>query len=197
MTGAVVEGQDLSPVLIGEAEHFALASGFPDLTFSESDAENLPYPNDVFSVVISTFGAIHTPRADVVSAEMDRVLNFSGRLGLATWRHDAAIHRLVGLIPTNEAEGHGAVQPSEWGRPERVREFISQRFFPNLEFEDGVLELRYPTVDAAWRDWLRNYGPIRAAYQGLPLRSRDGVDLSASFRSMGSSGAVHLVLAPC
>ncbi len=59
MTGAVVEGQDLSPVLIGEAEHFALASGFPDLTFSESDAENLPYPNDVFSVVISTFGDTH------------------------------------------------------------------------------------------------------------------------------------------
>ncbi len=145
------------------------------------------------SALLSRHLAIHTPRADVVSVEMDRVLNFSGRLGLATWRHDAAIHRLVGLIPTNEAEGHGAVQPSEWGRPERVREFISQRFFPNLEFEDGVLELRHPTVDAAWRDWLRNYGPIRAAYQGLPLRSRDGVDLSARkffAQWADSSGAV-------
>jgi ubiquinone/menaquinone biosynthesis C-methylase UbiE len=178
-TGASVEGQDLSPVLIGEAEHFALASGFPDITFAESDAEDLPYPNECFTVVISTFGAIHAPRADVVGSEMDRVLALGGRLGLATWRHDAAIHGLVRLLPAGDTDVRGAVALTEWGRRERIREFISQRYFPTLEFVEDELEIRYPTIDAAWRDWSRNYGPLRAAYQAIPLRSRDTVDSRA------------------
>jgi ubiquinone/menaquinone biosynthesis C-methylase UbiE len=193
-TGATVEALDLSPVLIGEAEHFALASGFPDIRFTESDAEDIPFPNDSFSVVVSTFGIIHAPRPDVVSGEMDRVLNFSGRLGLAAWRHDATIHQLVRLMPGGDVTIRGVVDPAEWGRRERVREFISQRYFPNLEFEEGELEIRYPTIDAAWRDWSRNYGPIRAAYQAIPLRNRDSVDARAREffgRWADTSGAVR------
>ncbi|HLT21073.1 MAG TPA: methyltransferase domain-containing protein [Thermomicrobiales bacterium] len=198
MTGASVEAVDISPVLIGEAEHFALASGFPDIHFTEADAEELPYPNDAFTVVTSTFGIIHAPRPDVVSREMDRVLAFGGRLGLATWRHDATLHELVRLIPGGETQVRGVVNPAEWGRRERVREFISQRYFPNLEFEEGELLLSYPTVDAAWRDWSRNYGPIRSAYQAIPLRNRDGVDAAARdffARWADDSGAVHWPLA--
>ena len=178
-TGAAVTAQDLSPVLIGEAEHFALASGFSDITLSESDAEDLPYPPDSFSVVLSTFGAIHAPRPDVVSAEMDRVLMFGGRIGLAVWSADSAIFRLARLVPNAAPNIRGVVDPSEWGRPVRVRQFISQRYFPNMEFEEGTLEIGYPSVDAAWRDWSRNYGPIRAAYQAMPLRSRDLIDQQA------------------
>lgn len=178
-TGATVEAQDLSPVLIGEAEHFALASGFSDINLSESDAEELPYQSETFSVVVSTFGAIHAPRPDIVSAEMNRVLIYGGQLGLATWTHNAAIYRLGRLVPGADPSMRGAVDPSEWGRRERVREFISQRYFPTLEFEDGTLEIDYPTIDAAWRDWSRNYGPIRAAYQAIPLRNRDAIDQAA------------------
>jgi ubiquinone/menaquinone biosynthesis C-methylase UbiE len=178
-TGASVIAQDLSPVLIGEGEHFALASGFPDITFSESDAEDLPFANGSFTVVVSTFGAIHAPRADVVGSEMDRVLAYGGRLGLATWRHDAAIHTLARMLPAGDTAGASPVDPAEWGRRDRIREFISQRYFPTLEFEEGELQLRYPSVDAAWRDWSRNYGPVRAAYQALPLRNRDEFDARA------------------
>ena len=178
-TGATVEAQDLSPVLIGEAEHFALASGFPDITLTESDAEELPYRAETFSVVVSTFGAMHAPRPDVVSAEMNRVLAFGGRLGLAVWTYNAAIYRLARLVPGADPQMRGAVDPSEWGRLERIREFISQRHFPTLEYEEGTLEISYPTVDAAWRDWSRNYGPIHAAYQAIPIRNRDAIDQAA------------------
>lgn len=197
-TGAAVEAVDLSPVLIGEAEHFALASGYPDIRFSEGDAEDLPFANDQFTVVISTFGIIHAPRPDVASREMDRVLAFGGRLGLATWRYDATLHELVRLVPGGEPLVRGVVNPAEWGRRERVREFISQRYFPNLEFTEGELLLDYPTVDAAWRDWSRNYGPIRSAYQAIPLRNRDEVDARAReffARWADATGAVHWPLA--
>ena len=178
-TGATVDAQDLSPVLIGEAEHFALASGFPDITLNESDAEDLPYQPDSFSVVLSTFGVIHAPRPDVVSAEIDRVLMFGGRLGLAVWSEDSAIFRLARLVPNALPSVPGVVDPSEWGRPVRVREFLNRRYFPELEFREGTLEIAYPSVDAAWRDWSRNYGPIRTAYQAIPLRSRDALDEQA------------------
>ena len=198
-TGAAVTAQDLSPVLIGEAEHFALASGFPDIELSESDAEDLPYPNGSFTVVVSTFGAIHAPRADVVGGEMERVLAYGGRLGLAIWRHDATIHQLARIIPGSIPLGASAVDPAEWGRRERVREFISQRYFPQLAFEEGELELHYPSADAAWRDWSRNYGPVRAAYQALPIRNRDEFDTRArEFFSQwadSSTGAVTWPLA--
>lgn len=197
-TGATVAAQDLSPVLLGEAEHFALASGFSDITLSESDAEDLPYPPESFTVVVSTFGAIHAPRPDVVSAEMNRVLAYGGRLGLATWAYDSAIYRLARIVPGTDPSMRGAVDPAEWGRRERVREFISQRYFPMLEIENDVVEISYPTVDAAWRDWSRNYGPIKAAYQAIPLRNRDAIDRAArEFFSQwaDASGAVTWPLA--
>ncbi len=178
-TGATVEAQDLSPVLIGEAEHFALASGYSDIGLNESDAEELPYPAERFTVVVSTFGAIHAPRPDIVSAEMNRVLISGGKLGLATWTFDSPIYRLGRLVPASDPTMRGAVDPAEWGRRERIREFISQRYFPTLEFEEGSIRISYPTVDAAWRDWSRNYGPIRAAYQAIPLRNRDAIDQAA------------------
>ncbi len=178
-TGATVEAQDLSPVLLGEAEHFALASGYSDIGLHESDAEELPYQTENFTIVVSTFGAIHAPRPDVVSAEMNRVLVYGGTLGLAVWTFDSAIFRLGRLVPGSDPGMRGAVDPSEWGRRERIREFISQRYFPTLEIEEGSLKISYPTVDAAWRDWSRNYGPIRSAYQAIPLRNRDTIDQAA------------------
>ncbi|CAN5740679.1 class I SAM-dependent methyltransferase [soil metagenome] len=177
--GADVEAQDLSPVLLGEAEHFALASGFPDIILSESDAEDLPYPAENFNIVVSTFGLIHAPRPDVVSSEINRVLVYGGRLGLAVWTHDSTIYQLSRLVPGADAGMRGAVDPAEWGRRERIREFISQRYFPVLEFEEGTLEISYPTAETAWRDWSRNYGPIRAAYQAIPIRNRDEIDQAA------------------
>lgn len=176
MTGASVTAQDLSPVLLGEAAHYAQSQGFDDIQFSESDVEDLPFPNASFTVAISTFGAIHAPRGDVAAAEMDRVLVTTGRMGLATWHHACSLYQLTQLIAAYQTTELRGIDPSEWGRRERVREFISQRFFPDLEFEEGEIDLEYPSPEAAWRDWSRNYGPIHAVYQAVPFATRREID---------------------
>src|SRR5262249_13521746 len=53
--------------------------------FREADAENLPFGNDEFDVVLSTFGAMFAPDQERTAAEMARVCRAGGKIGLANW----------------------------------------------------------------------------------------------------------------
>lgn len=179
LRGAAVTAQDLAPVLLSEAEHNAWRGGFDDLRFSESDAEALPFADGVFDVVISTFGVIHAPRPAVVTGELNRVLDSGGRLGLAVWTPDSGLMELRRLLAPFEPLDPRAADPAEWGRRDRLDEFLGRRNFSRLEIEAGEIVINYPSPGAAWRDWVRNYGPFRAAYAALSPAEQRSVDDAA------------------
>src|SRR5690349_18160877 len=62
--GARVKALDLTPALLQEARLNAQVAHV-DVEFTEGDAENLPYPDGSFDVVISQFGHMFAPRPDV------------------------------------------------------------------------------------------------------------------------------------
>lgn len=191
--GAAVTAQDLSPVLLSEAEHHAWSHGYDDLRFSESDAEALPFADGVFDVVISTFGVIHAPRPSVVTSELSRVLDSGGRLGLAVWAPDSGLMELRRLLSPFEPLHPRAADPAEWGRRDRIEEFLGRRSFSRIEIERGELVISYPSPGAAWRDWVRNYGPFRAAYAALSHAEQQSVDDAAEAyfaRQTGAGGTV-------
>lgn len=65
-SGAQVTGVDIAPNLLEQARQRAAGQGLP-ATFEEGDAEQLPYPDAQFDLVISMFGAMFAPRPERVS----------------------------------------------------------------------------------------------------------------------------------
>ena len=61
------------------------------IEFKEADAENLPFDNNSFDVVLSTFGVMFTPNQDKAAAELLRVCRPKGKIGLANWTPDGFI----------------------------------------------------------------------------------------------------------
>ena len=86
--GAQVTALDLTPELLEQARDNARIAQRLDITWTEGDAEQLPYPDASFDVVLSQFGHMFAPRPDVAIAEMHRVLKPDGRIAFATWPPD-------------------------------------------------------------------------------------------------------------
>src|SRR5215213_10203115 len=70
--GAKVTGVDIAPNLIEQARKWAENENL-EIKFDEGDAENLPYADGEFDVVMTMFGAMFAPRPERISAELARV----------------------------------------------------------------------------------------------------------------------------
>jgi SAM-dependent methyltransferase len=120
--GARVTGLDLTPELLKRARENA---GIADVTvdWHEGDAEQLPFGNADFDVVLSQFGHMFAPRPEVAVAEMLRVLKSGGTIAFSTWPPELAIGRLFALGGRYMPPPPPGVAPSPpWGDPNVVRE---------------------------------------------------------------------------
>src|SRR5688572_15020999 len=75
--GAIVTGADIATNLLEQARTRA-ASEYLTIQFDEGDAENLPYGDAAFDVIVSMFGAMFAPRPERVAAELVRVCRPGG-----------------------------------------------------------------------------------------------------------------------
>jgi len=74
-----VTGLDLAANLVHQARARALENGLT-IQVDEGDAENLPYPDRCFDVVMSLIGSMFAPRPELVASEMIRVCRPGGEL---------------------------------------------------------------------------------------------------------------------
>jgi len=70
--GIQVTGLDLAANLVQQARARAADEGLR-IQVEEGDAENLPYPDASFDVVMSLIGSMFAPRPELVASEMVRV----------------------------------------------------------------------------------------------------------------------------
>ena len=89
--GANVTGIDITTELLDLAAEEAKIAQVDGITWREGDAQNLPFEDESFDVVLSTFGHMFAPQADLVAKEMIRVTKKGGRIGFATWPPELAI----------------------------------------------------------------------------------------------------------
>jgi ubiquinone/menaquinone biosynthesis C-methylase UbiE len=75
-----VVGVDYVPALLDNARRRAEAEGL-QATFQEGDAEDLPFPDDAFDVVLSACGAMFAPDQEQTASELLRVC----RPGASAW----------------------------------------------------------------------------------------------------------------
>ena len=138
--GATVTASDLTPELLEAGRQRAEAKGLA-LEWVEADAENLPFDDESFDVVISSIGAMFAPHHQEVADELVRVCRPGGTIGLLSWTPEGMIGALFRTMgPFAPPPPPGAQPPPLWGSEAHVRELFGERLeFRSLERE--VLEI--------------------------------------------------------
>src|SRR5215471_294478 len=93
-SGARVTGLDLTPALLEQARENSRIARMENIVWTEGDAEDLPYSDASFDVVLSQFGHIFAPRPEVAVSEIRRVLKPDGRFAFATWPPEHFVGRV-------------------------------------------------------------------------------------------------------
>ena len=78
--GAGVTGVDFSSKMVEVAER-----RYPEITFRQADAEQLPFEPESFDAVVANFVVQHLARPETVFREVNRVLKSGGRFAFAVW----------------------------------------------------------------------------------------------------------------
>jgi SAM-dependent methyltransferase len=164
--GSWLVGVDLGEDLIEFARARAKAEGL-DIVYRVGDAESLPFENSEFDAVISTCGVMFATRPDAAASELARVTRKGGRIALTTWLPDSNVFEMFKVMRPYMAAPPNPAPPSpfEWGRLERVRELLNDKF--DLKFERGTSFYREPSGEAAWARFSTSYGPTKALADGL------------------------------
>ena len=164
-SGARVVGVDIAADLIAAAKARAETEGLP-IEYRIGDAESLPFEDGEFAVV-STCGIMFASRPEAAAAELARVTRKGGRIALTTWLSDSNLFKMFQVMKPYMAAPVGTPPPSpfEWGRTERIRELLGDKF--DLRFENGVSYYREPNGRAAWNTFAKGYGPTKALAASL------------------------------
>lgn len=168
-----VVSTDYVPALLERGRARASAEGL-SVQFEQADAENLPFPDGSFDVVLSTFGVMFTPDQDKASAELARVCKPGGRIGLANWTPSSFIGELFKLIGKYLPPPAGVKSPALWGTEERLRELFGNRL-ESIAIARKHFVFRYRSP-AHWLDTFRTYyGPMQKAFGALDAAKQEAL----------------------
>jgi ubiquinone/menaquinone biosynthesis C-methylase UbiE len=184
---ALVTGVDYVPALLDRARTRATADGL-EVDLREGDAEALPFADQAFDVVLSTFGVMFTPDQPRAARELLRVCRRGGRIGLASWTPDGFIGKVFQNVGRYVPPAPGLRSPAAWGTEERLSEL----------FEDDAGEIRAVRRQFTFRyrsplHWLEVfrtwYGPIHRAFSSLPPDGQQALerDLTALMQSLNAA----------
>ncbi len=163
--GAIVTGIDIAPNLLVTARARAQDESL-NIQFDEGDAEQLPYADASFDVVITMFGAMFAPRPDVTAAELQRVCRPGGRIAMANWTPAGFIGQ---MFKTTAKHVPPPMMPSPllWGDESSVTARW-QHDTANLQFTRRSTAFRLPLTPAQTVDYFRAwYGPTLRAFAAL------------------------------
>jgi SAM-dependent methyltransferase len=172
--GAQVTGVDIAPNLLEQARGRAAAEGL-EVTFEEGDAEQLPYPDAHFDLVISMFGAMFAPRPERVASELTRVCRHGGKVAMANWTPGGFVGKTFSLSSRYVPPPDGIPAPVLWGEEGVVRERLGANL-SHIETVRRMLTIDYPFSARDVVQFFRDYfGPTQAAFSKLDAAGQDAL----------------------
>ncbi len=185
---------DYVPALLDRARERADAERL-DIEFREADAEALPFADDRFDAVVSTFGVMFTADHERAAAEMVRVCRPGGKIGMANWTPEGFIGQLFKTIGAYVPPAPGAKPPSAWGNRARLAEMFEANA-SSISAAQRHFVFRYRSPEhwvQVFRSW---YGPVLKAFASLepPARKALNDDLIALIGRFNRSGDDTMVV---
>ena len=155
---AEATGVDYATNLLAQGRERAAAEHLA-VTFTEGDAERLPFPDGSFDTTLSTVGVMFAPDQEQAAAELVRVTRTGGRIAHASWTPDGLVGHLFKVIAKYAPPPAGVRSPMLWGTEGRLAELFGEQ----VEW----VSLNKRTFDFCYRspehfsEWFRlYYGPI-------------------------------------
>ncbi len=190
--GCKVTSTDYVPHLLERARERAVAERF-DIAFREADAEALPFADQSFDVVVSTFGVMFTPDQNKAAAEMLRVCAPGGKIGLANWTPTGFIGQVFKTIGKH-LPPPAVKSPALWGTRERIAELF-EHDAASIATTARNFVFRYQSA-AHWLQVFKTYyGPVLKAFAALDTHSQaslehDLIELVSPFNRAGHESMV-------
>jgi ubiquinone/menaquinone biosynthesis C-methylase UbiE len=174
-----VVSTDYVPALL-ERGHERAAAERLDIEFQQADAEALPFSDDSFDVVVSTFGVMFTPDQERAAAELVRVCKPGGKIGLANWTPDGFIGQLFKTIGRHLPPPAGVKSPALWGTESRIIDMFGSRA-SSIKAERRAFAFRYRSAQHWLEVFKTYYGPLLKAFAALepPAQTALAQDLTA------------------
>jgi SAM-dependent methyltransferase len=191
---ADVTSTDYVGALLDNGQARARAEGLA-VRFQVADAENLPFDDGSFDVVLSTYGCMFAPNHAQTAREMMRVVRRGGRIGMANWTPDSLIGRLFKVIGKYVPPPAGLKSPALWGTEAHLRElFVAQ--MEGVHYARRHFNFRYRSA-AHWVQVFRDlYGPTHKAFAALDAKGQQALEheLTALLEQLNVAGPTSLVV---
>ncbi|WP_294265608.1 class I SAM-dependent methyltransferase [Propionivibrio sp.] len=191
---ADVTSTDYVPELLDKGRARAEAEGL-NVDFQWADAEDLPFEDGRFDVVLSTFGSMFTPDHTRPAREMLRVVRQGGRIGLASWTPEGFIGQLFKTIGAYLPPPAGLKSPALWGTEPHIVELFGAQA-ADIRTVRKHFNFRYRSA-AHWLQIFRDYyGPTLKAFAALDEAGQNALekDITALLERFNVAGSASLVV---
>ena len=164
--GASVSASDLTPENFEAGRRAAAAHGV-SLEWVEADAEALPFDDDQFDAVTSSFGAIFAADHAAVASEMVRVCRPGGVIGITAFKSEGVAKEFFELVGRYAPPPPGGQPPLRWGDGAHVRELFGDRV-ESMEMRSGEYTERSAEGPEGYRRLFETtFGPVIALREML------------------------------
>jgi ubiquinone/menaquinone biosynthesis C-methylase UbiE len=158
-----VTSTDYVDSLLEKGKARAAAEHLP-VTFARADAEALPFGDESFDYVVSTFGVMFAPDHETAAAEMLRVVTKGGKIGLANWTPESFIGQVFKTLGKHVPPAPGLRSPALWGNDAHLGKLFAGA---KVATTPRAFTFRYRSL-AHFIDVFRSYyGPVHKAFLAL------------------------------
>jgi ubiquinone/menaquinone biosynthesis C-methylase UbiE len=173
-------GLDYVPELLERGRERAHAERL-EIEWVEGDAENMPFDDASFDVVVSSFGVMFAPDHQKAADEMLRVCKPGGRIAMANWVPDGFVGEMFMTIAKHAAPPAGVQPPILWGTEEHLRDLFGERISA-LDLERATVKQRFRSADH-WIEFFSTYfGPVKVAFERVGSEGEEA--LASDLREM-------------
>jgi ubiquinone/menaquinone biosynthesis C-methylase UbiE len=195
--GGIVTGLDIVPALLDQGRTLAAEAGVK-VEFVQGDAEDPPFEDASFDVVLSTFGCMFVPDHKRAASEIARVLRPDGRIGIASWTPEGLTGQFNKIAATYmRAPPEGFQPPTLWGSEDHVRELFAGMGL-DLQFaREETKNMAFHSAEEGVSLMETKFGPLITARQALEPEGKWEVlraDMVAFFDEHHDDGVEYLVV---
>ncbi|MFY0610247.1 MAG: class I SAM-dependent methyltransferase [Hyphomicrobiaceae bacterium] len=158
-----VTSTDYVPAMLDKGQRRAEAEGL-DIDFQLADAQNLPFSDDAFDGVVSTFGVMFAPDQKSAASELVRVCKPGGKIALSCWTPSGFVGRVCAAIGRHMSASPGFHSPQNWGRQDWIKEHFGSACSA-ISIDMKTYNFRYRSPEHYLDFFRTHYGICRKAFE--------------------------------